>query len=278
MKISLKQILAVGALTVASTAAFADGALPSTGNGGLMLVVWDQTTGLSYTRDLQINVDDVATQSAVIGDTYSGAGDLSFNIPATINLSADANLSSFLSTALGANDNVTWGVVGGGVIGTGNGVAVKRYLTTTSADLVSGNSAVTNGKLTTSWSGLESRQVYLNQSIEQTNGTSVNGDGKSNNPSLFSANWDDAAGTWSASGVNNQVALDSKANFYLVTSAGGGSGTLARIYTLAGLTLSSTGLLTSDVVGTGATPIPAAIWLLGSGLAGLVGIGRRKAA
>jgi len=61
----------------------------------------------------------------------------------------------------------------------------------------------------------------------------------------------------------------------LVTSATGSSSTLARIYTLSSLnllTLSSTGTLTGGTV----TPIPAAIWLLGSGLAGLVGIGRRK--
>jgi hypothetical protein len=42
------------------------------------------------------------------------------------------------------------------------------------------------------------------------------------------------------------------------------------------LTLSATGL--TYAAGTSAVPLPAAIWLLGGGLLGLFGIGRRKAA
>jgi hypothetical protein len=39
-------------------------------------------------------------------------------------------------------------------------------------------------------------------------------------------------------------------------------------------TLSNAGILTASV---GAVPLPAAVWLLGSGLLGLIGIGRRRA-
>jgi hypothetical protein len=42
--------------------------------------------------------------------------------------------------------------------------------------------------------------------------------------------------------------------------------------------LSTSGDLTYTIAGVSAVPLPAAVWLLGSGLLGLAGIGRRKKA
>src|SRR4051812_9638669 len=107
MKISLKHVLAVGALAVGSTSAFADISLPNTGNGELAIVVIDQVTQASYVRGLGVTLDQIATTSQLqAADATYVAGSTTFNIPATINLAADANLQAFLTTA-GA-DSVTW--------------------------------------------------------------------------------------------------------------------------------------------------------------------------
>lgn len=278
MKISLKQILAVGALAVASASAFADISLPNTGNGELTLVVIDQTTGASYVRGLGVTMDQIASTSQITAIDGSYTTDsTAFNLPATINLSADANLSAFLTAA--GSDTVTWGVVGGAVSGTGNVVGVKRYVTTSAAQTAAQvQTATSNAKITSNYANLQAYDQSFSAAIEAANGgdTTLANKQSAGNTGLTSTQLA-ALQTWNgALSSTNQVALGSSASFYLLSSANGTSATQARVYTLQGLTLSANGTLTSADVPSSGTPIPAAFWLLGSGLAGLVGIGRRK--
>jgi hypothetical protein len=68
------------------------------------------------------------------------------------------------------------------------------------------------------------------------------------------------------------VALDQQVTLYGVT--GNNSPGKLQSYVLgSNLTLSSAGVLSVSSV-----PLPAAVWLFGSGLLGLIGVGRRKAA
>src|SRR5437868_10880040 len=81
-----------------------------------------------------------------------------------------------------------------------------------------------------------------------------------------------------ASGINNAQYLGSAANFYVVTSSGttgtGGNGTPGRLFQAASLVLDANGNL--SVVPTAPVPLPAAVWLFGSGLIGLAGVSRRR--
>lgn len=271
MKISLKHVLAVGALAVASTSAFAD-IVPSgtvNGNGELSLIVWDTTTGASYFRGLQIQMDNIATTTAIAADGAYAAGSTLFSVPA-INLSADANLQSFLSSAQSAGDSIQWGVIGGAAGANGFAVGKGRYVTTTGQDLVA-NSSISNNNIKSGFGNLNAWDGAFNGVIA----TGVPGDGKSGVSPAANATFTSVMNTWAGNGVINTVDLGSTANFYLLTTSDAKSGDFARVYSLQSLTLSSNGALTSAVSGP-VTPIPAAFWLLGTGLAGLVGIGRRK--
>jgi hypothetical protein len=88
-----------------------------------------------------------------------------------------------------------------------------------------------------------------------------------------------AAWNWYFNGpVNGVIGLDTPAFLYGVTG-NGATLTNVQTYQLATVTLAANGTLTA--VGNtppSAVPLPAAVWLLGSGLLGLAGVGRRKAA
>jgi hypothetical protein len=108
----------------------------------------------------------------------------------------------------------------------------------------------------------------------------------------------DAAGTSTASAANGP--LTSSGNFNQGTLSAASIGTATAFYNILANTntattggigghktatttyagfwdLSSTGDLTYNIV-TSPVPLPAAVWLLGSGLLGLIGVGRRRAA
>ena len=73
--------------------------------------------------------------------------------------------------------------------------------------------------------------------------------------------------------------LGSASNFFMVSSGGGSNALSSRAFIFNSLTLAADGTLSAAATGGGSeVPVPAAVWLLGSGLAGLAGIGRRRKA
>jgi hypothetical protein len=82
------------------------------------------------------------------------------------------------------------------------------------------------------------------------------------------------ASNWYGGSTNiTTTGLGSTARFYLATSNGQGNGNPASIGAIFNATLTSSGLTLSNLT---AVPLPAALWLLGSGLLGLAGVARRK--
>lgn len=268
----LKHALAAAAVSMAFAAPAMAIDSPTTGNGGLFLTAWDSSTGATtaYARDLGMTMDQFLANPNV---------DLSFAADAT-----------FVSTFSGvAASNIQWNVVAGDRV-----VDPNRLLTTAASDpgVVSNtaqNSAILN-KIAPLVADLNGRGITPSNSVTQSVADSSDPD------AIWGANWGSKFGNLTAN-LTNSVALGGTLGFYLLTQNGLSETSLsantlqnqffvdqgAQANAFAGIistwTLNSDGSLSFN--GTDVTPsqvpLPAAAWLFGSGLLGLVGVSRRKA-
>jgi len=271
--------LALVGSALAASSAFAVTVDPGNGNGEFVLYARDTVTNVTFAKGLVTQIDSVATRSAIAADsTYAyvpGGAPLSFTLP-PVDLSTDANWNAFKSAA--GTDAIVWTVMAGDGQQSLNQPGAERYAIATQVDLTQGsptppsNSVIRNG-----WSALHGLQA-------DTLGVTPTGpgDGASivqqanagfgwGNPSGL----DNLANTmFSTIGISNENALGSAGHFYFVTSNSGGSSSQGRVYNLGSIELDANGHLFSTPISS--VPLPAAVWLFGSGLLGLVGIGRRR--
>lgn len=262
MDISLKHVVAIaiaGVSGLGAISASADVVNTDTGNGELTLFVRNDVTGAVYARGLQIRLDDVLTEGAIQSSPYTAgaANERTYLLPT---VGPDANLTSFLGQA----GTFSWTVMGGDNTGLINVVGGKRYVTTTPVDLTNGTT-VTTGNLSSSYNNLLTMINQLNAFLPDASGSSIVSEGQWRQTGTVPGQ---EAGTWYGVGPNNVNDLGSAANFYMLAAPGGGGA--ARVYEFAALTLRADGSLVSAV------PLPAAFWLLGTGLAGLAGVSRRR--
>lgn len=272
MNNKLKTIVAVAVLGMASQAhaAILDG---SSGNGELYLSVWDDVTQVSYTKDLGVTMN--AFMAA--GNTLGYSTSYSFG--------SDANWTSFLSQVGGAsNSNLQWTINAADT--TGLGAGGQRFLTTSNAGIAA-LQATTNSAMTTGFKGNINTFInavnFTGTHSTQTEGSSVN---------AVTAGADAYEGTYMGNNFGGKTTggwttsaygLSSSLEFFSLTPSSTSSGGKAVVNqfgdiatgTMGKWTISSTGTVKYEV---SAVPVPAALWLLGSAMVGLVGVARRKVA
>jgi hypothetical protein len=285
---TIVKLSVAGALALGYATAHAQIAQPAGGSSDVILFaeIINSTTGnvvASYARDTGISINSILTSLQPQGTAVPSTGFTSLTLP-PINITADANMNSFLALD-GAGDSVEWAVQAGqytGTTATGNigTTGNARFLTTATTGV---SSIINKNTLNlTKWANIDAAVTQLNLNIANQSG----------NPSTKSTFGTATAssGVWDATASGATVAnwlsngpltypglvtdeLGANQELYGVTGNGTSSVKGVQVYDLGALTLSSTGNLTS----VSSVPIPAAVWLFGSGLLGLAGVGRRKA-
>lgn len=274
MRTSLTVAAAVTGILLAGGAAQAAATLPNTGDGSLLFFVTDTVTNQTYTDVLSQDVNSYFSASQAVTGTNGVVTTITGNTNFTVDLSTDSTLAAFLTAA--GSDNLSYGVIGGaysGALGAGQRPAGKVRVIATSASeasvLQNTQSQIVNAIPTGILNDTNSLNLNLGATASSTNqgvfGTTISAGGTTLN--LYNGGLDMSG-----------VAPGTSVTLYGVTGNGSGSGTTTA-FNLGTVDFDkSTDKLTfTGNGGTAPVPLPAAVWLLGSGLLGLAGVGRRRA-
>jgi hypothetical protein len=231
-----------------------------------------------------LNASGTAAVASYAGDTGVSVSTLVAGLAAGSSqtvLGSDANLAK-LFAADAAGDTLQWSVQGGQYSGNANTTTFKtpgagQFITTVLNNNTATALAGDNTANLTKWAGLSIDVSTINSLSGGAN--SIEGA----SPAV-AGQWDEldptGASKWYSSGPETANVLGSAENLYYVT--GGGSTAAKVTSSIEGTaTLTASGLVLAGTPGTGGgpppIPLPAAVWLLGSGLLGLTGVARRKA-
>lgn len=254
------------------------------GGSDLVLFVTDTATGAAFVQDLGVNVDSLGVTTASVTADFNASPQNSYSLfgnfgapgpmgsGGTISVGSglitsggiDTQLASFESTAGCTAATCTYSIIGAaagdGSTNTGQGRFVATMTPTLGLGLFNGEPGSSQA------AGAASSTTQFFQAVNA--GTAVfdytPGPGQQ------------AQGNFALGGGGNGASLGVATAFYEAATFGPGND--ANIYAstdniTVGLNGAITGLTSG---GTAPVPLPAAVWLLGSGVLGLLGIGRRR--
>jgi hypothetical protein len=293
LSINLGEILAMKTITkalLAGTAAFAAGGVANAqitnlgsapGGSDLVLFVTDTLNSATFVQDLGVNVDSLGVTTASVQADAAANREYSCCTVATpavgpLNNPVGTNgIDSALATFLNNNAGGTfvYGVLGV-VLGTNVTGTSRTVFTMTGSpsDAVMGNlnaGALFTGEPSTS-------QASANAQV--TNAFFVNINGNSTGYDLSTGAPYTGKQAASTLGVPNSAGLGTSMYFYEMSTYADANTTDANIYgSTVAFTVGTNGSI-SGFSSAAPVPIPAAVWLLGSGVIGLLGIGRRRLA
>jgi hypothetical protein len=268
----MKTIVAI-AVAAALSAGVAHAAVnpPGTGQGELIEWVLDTTNNDVYARGIQVDETSILPSSAILSSaTYNSSA--SPPVPTGTSLptiTPDANLTAFLAQD-GGTDSFSFGILGagkatGGATGNNPGGNVVEFTSPQSIAL-SNLSVPSAGSIATTLASVLSTVTTLNGVLPVPSGSSGNVSSQFNAAS--SAEFD-----LYANSITAVTPLGTDVNLYAITG-NTVKAAAGQLYTAGLVTMTATGTLEE----VGPVPLPAAVWLLGSGLLGLVGVGRRRSA
>jgi hypothetical protein len=257
---TLVKVGVASALALGYVSAHAAAVIPSSSNPGDVLLFADVLNSSGAV---------IAAFAADTTITVNGATGVSGNLTnGQVLYGSTTNLQSLITLGSQTGNSIQWAVMGGGGEAGTNTLQFVTTDTNASLGTLTGRTGTSLGHWVT---GLANTATLLN-----TNSGA--------NPDVYAASaggaggWDPTvltsnASNWYSNGPTNLVnGLGQSAKLYGVTAASSISTSPVGTSVLGNVTLSANGL-----VFTSAVPLPAAFWLLGSGLLGLFGIGRRKA-
>jgi hypothetical protein len=242
MKHSIKTALLGGALASAS-------AFGQTLDANDYIVYIEDTANSTFYAE-----DTGASLSSVVGSTGSAVGQLT-----AAQLNAGRNLSAFLDQAGGT---FIWAVAAAGTATNNPGDQIVVGLSSGAPNFT---------KYGTVDTGINNADNFAQvvQGDLQNSGVQTSATDGWTNATITASQWKEGFGGSTA--VISTAALNGSLTLYALTSGTPSSATNTGEV----ITLTSTGF---SVTGGVTTPLPAAAWLLGSGLLGLIGVGRRRQA
>ena len=254
--------------------------LPSSGNSDLWVFVSDATAKTTFAEDTGLSLSSLLPTASLV----SGAN-LNTSIVANFSVAATSSLTSYINAANAAGHTLTWAVYGAQFPGSVSGAGYRKPggFISIFDDLSAVGGNIAQGLLSPTLqnigSGIEGDLTYL-KATYTAGGKSYSWADGSNTGNVWGAGVGGTGGSTDLFGQEFDqagIALGTTNTLYGLTG-NSGPGQVQSYILGTDVTVTADGTLKVGG-GTGPTvPLPAAVWLFGSGLLGLFGVGRRRAA